>query len=79
MDNIETKLKSVEDLKKQYPKQFDVIGNFDGEYHIKKDPSIPPVQHARRKTPIEYQEKIKKQLDWYEQKEIITKVTEPTE
>ena len=78
VDNIETKITSVEDLKHLYPNQFDVIGNFEGEYHIKTDPSVPPVQHPRRKTPIEYQEKIEKELNKLEQQEVIIKVTEPT-
>ena len=45
-----------------------------GEYHIKTDPSVPPVQHPRRKTPIEYQEKIEKELNKLEQQEVIVKV-----
>ena len=79
LDNIQTHITTVEDLKQQYPKQFDVIGNFEGEYHMKTDPAIPPAKHAMRKTPIEYQEKISKQLDSLEQQEVIIKVTEPTE
>ena len=78
VDNIATTITTVEDLKKRYPKQFDVIGNFEGEYHIKTDPNIPPVQHPRRKTPTEYQEKIEKELNKLEQQKVITKVTEPT-
>ena len=53
----------VADLKRQYPKQFDVIGNFEGEYNIVTDPNVQPVQHAMRKTPMKYQEKIEKELD----------------
>ena len=45
---------------KRYPKQFDVIGKFDGEYHMVTYPNVPPSQHAMRKIPIEYQEKIEK-------------------
>ena len=36
------------------------------------------MQHPRRKTPIEYQEKIEKELNKLEQQEVIVKVTEPT-
>ena len=53
IDNITTKIIAVEDLKQGCPRQFDVIGNFKGEYNVKTDPSVPPVQHPSRKTPIE--------------------------
>ena len=79
LDNIETRISTVEDLKQRYPKQFDVIGHFEGEYHIKTDPSVPPAKHAMRKTPIEYQEKIAEQLDKLEAQKVIIKVTEPTD
>ena len=61
MNNVT--IHDVADLKRQYPKQFDVIGNFEGEYNIVTDPNVQPVQHTMRKTPIEYQEKIEKELD----------------
>ena len=44
--------------------KFDVIGNFEGEYNIVTNPNVQPVQHAMRKTPIEYQEKIKNWTKW---------------
>ena len=69
----------VEDLMRRYPDRFDVIGKFEGEYHMVTDPNVPPSQHAMRKVPIEYQEKIEKELDRMEEQGIITKVTEPTE
>ena len=75
----EGRIRSVADLMKRYPKQFDVIGKFEGEYHMVTDPNVPPSQHAMRKIPIEYQEKIEKELDRMEEQGIITKVTEPTE
>ena len=33
-----------------------------GEYDIKVDPTVLPVQHGRRKVPIEYKEEIEKEL-----------------
>ena len=75
----EGRIRSVADLMKRYPKQFDVIGQFEGEYHMVTDPNVPPSQHAMCKIPIEYQEKIEKELDRMEEQGIITKVTEPTE
>ena len=69
----------VTQLMEHYPEQFDIIGNFQGEYHMVTDPNVPPVQHAMRKTPIEYQEKIGQELDRMVEQGIITPVTEPTE
>ena len=42
------KISSVEDLLKLYPNSFDRLGSLKGEYDIKVDPTVPPVQHARR-------------------------------
>ena len=52
-------INSVEDLIKLYPNSFDRLGSLKGEYDIKVDPTVPPVQHARRKVPIESKEAIK--------------------
>ena len=43
------------------------------------DHSVPPVQHARRKVPIECKEQIEKAVQKTEDLQIITPVTEPTE
>ena len=75
----ERPIQRVEDLQRRYPELFDVIGKFEGEYHMVTDPNVPPSQHAMRKMPIEYQEKIEKELDRMQEQGIITKVTEPTE
>ena len=40
--------------------------------------TVPPVQHGRRKVPIEYKEEIKKELAEMVWQRIITKQTEPT-
>ena len=34
-----------------------------GEYDIKTDPSVPPVQHGRWKVPIEHKAEIEKELN----------------
>ena len=47
-----------------YPNSFDRLGSLKGEYNIKKDPSVPPVQYARRKVPIKSKEAIEKELDY---------------
>ena len=50
-----------------------------GVYTIHLDPSIPPVQHARRKIPTECREAIEKLLQDMVDQGIIAPVTEPTE
>ena len=67
---------STRDLQAFFPNSFDCIGDMKGEYDIKTDPTVPPVQHGRWKLPIEYKEEIKKELA-----EMVwqgTKQTEPT-
>ena len=68
---------STRDLQVLFPNSFDCIGDMQGEYDIKTDPTIPPVQH-RWKVPIKYKEEIKKELAEMVQQGIITKQTEPT-
>ena len=53
-------------------------GNMSGEYDIKTDPSIPPVQHGRCKVPMEYKTEIEKELNDMVQRGIIAKQTELT-
>ena len=50
-----------------------------GQYTIRIDSSIPPVQHAQRKLPIEAREEIEKALQEMVDNGIIAPVTEPTE
>ena len=56
-------IKDKEQLTAMYPNSFDRIGSLKGEYTIKIDPSIGPVQQARRKVPIESKEAICAALD----------------
>ena len=69
---------STRDLQALFPNSFDCIGDMQGKYDIKTDPTVPPVQHGRQKVPIEYKEEIKKELAEMVQQGIITKQTEPT-
>ena len=69
---------STRDLQALYPNSFDCIRDMQGEYDIKTDPTVPPVQHGRRKVPIEYKEEIEKELAEMVWQRIITKQTEPT-
>ena len=57
-------INSVEDLIKLYPNSSDRLGSLKGEYDIKVDPTVPPVQHARRKVPIESKAAIKEAIDY---------------
>ena len=61
-----------------YPNSFDCISGMQGEYDIKTDLSVPPVQHNRHKAPIKYKEEIKKELSEMVQQGIITQQMEPT-
>ena len=69
---------STRDLQALFPNSFNCIGDMKGEYDIKTDPTVPPVQHSRQKVPIEYKEEIEKELAEMVQQRIITKQTEPT-
>ena len=71
-------INSTRDLQALYPNSFDCIGDMQGEYDIKIDPTVPPVQHGRQKVPIEYKEEIEKELAEMVHQRIITKQTEPT-
>ena len=71
-------INSTKDLQTLYPNSSDRIGNMSGEYDIKIDPHVPPVQHGRHKVPIEYKAEIEKELNDMVRQGIITKQTEPT-
>ena len=71
-------INSTRNLQVLFPNNFDCIGDMQGEYDIKTDPTIPPVQHGRQKVPIEYKEEIEKELADMVQQGIIIKQTEPT-
>ena len=69
---------STRDLQALFPTNFDCIRDMQGEYDIKTDLTVPPVQHGRWKVHIEYKEEIEKELAEMVQQRIITKQTEPT-
>ena len=58
---VGTLITDKEQLTAMYPNSFDRIGSLKGEYKI--DPSVGPVQPARRKVPIESKEAICVALD----------------
>ena len=57
-----TSIESTRDLQALFPNSFDCIGDMSGEYNIKTDLTVLPVQHGRRKVPIEYKDEIEKEL-----------------
>ncbi|KAL9977436.1 hypothetical protein ACROYT_G014839 [Oculina patagonica] len=56
-------VKDKQDLIAQYPECFNDIGEFQGEYHITLDPSVPPVVHPPRRVPISLRDNLKSELD----------------
>ena len=70
-------INSTRDLQALFPNSFDCIGDMQGEYNIKTDPTVPPVQHGRRKVPIEYKEEIEKELAEMVRQGIITSRLSP--
>ena len=72
------KISSVEDLLKLYPNSFDRLGSLKGEYDIKIDPTVPPVQQARRKVPIESKAAIEEAIDYMVKQDILEPQIEPT-
>ena len=72
------KISSVEDLLRLYPNSFDWFGSLKGEYDIKVDPTVPPVQHARRKVPIESKAAIEEAIDYMVKQDILEPQIEPT-
>ena len=69
----------TQDLQRQYPDQFDRIGNFPGKYHIVLDENAHPTISAPRKCPIKIKDELKSELENMEQQGVIRRVTEPTD
>ena len=68
-----------EALTKNYPQVFsEGIGKLAGEYHIRIDSTVDPIQHAPRRVPVALRTKVKEALEDLEQQEIIAPVTSPT-
>ena len=73
-----TSINSTRDLQALFPNSFNCIGDMLGEYDIKTDHTVLPVQHGKWKVPIEYKKEIEKELEEMVCQGIITKQTEPT-
>ena len=67
------------DIIRQFPRVFaEEVGQLEGEYHIKLDTTIFPVQHAPRRVPVAQRDQLKAELDKMTEQGIITPVTAPT-
>ena len=67
------------DLIRQFPRIFaEEVGQLEGEYHIKLDATISPVQHAPRRVPVALRDQLKAELDKMTEQGIIAPVTAPT-
>ena len=54
------------------------MGCLEGEYHIRLNADIDPVQHAPRRVPVALRERLQETLDDLVQQDILAPVTEPT-
>ena len=62
-----------ETLIEQYAEVFsEEVGKLAGEYHIRIDSSIDPVQHVPRRVPVALTTKVKEALEDLEKQEIVT-------
>jgi len=56
----------------------DGVGLLDGEYHIRIEPGVDPVQHAPRRVPVAIREQLRSTLEELALQDIIAPVTQPT-
>ena len=75
---VGAKITDKEQLTAMYPNSFDRIGSLKGEYTIKIDPTIAPVQQARHKVTTESKEAICMALDSMITGDILESQIEPT-
>ena len=54
------------------------LGSLKGAYDIKVDPTVPPVQHARRKVPIKSKQAIEEAIDYMVSEGILEQQIKPT-
>ena len=70
---------ALDELVKEYEDVFTGLGCLPGEYHIKVDTNIAPVQHVPRRVPVPLKAKLKTKIEEMEKQGIIVKETGPTE
>ena len=70
---------SKEEVKKNFPKIFQGLGNLGEEYHVKLRPDAEPYAlFAPRRIPLPLRPKVIEELERMEKAGVISKVTEPT-
>ena len=62
----------------EFPDVFTGVGCLEGNYSIRVNDNIPPVEHPPRKVPAPLRETLKTELDNLVKNGILAKVTEPT-
>ena len=68
-----------EEIIAKFPTVFsDQVGQLDGEYTIRIDPNVQPVQHAPRRVAVALRTQLKETLNTLVEKEVIAPVTTPT-
>ena len=68
-----------ERLINQHPMVFSKnVGQLEGEYHIRLNTSIEPIQHAPRRVPVAIRDQLKETLDGLVHRDIIAPVAKPT-
>ena len=64
----------------RYPKVFkEGVGKIAGNYNIRLNPRVMPVQHAPRRVPVALRQRLKETLNSMVRANIIAPVTEPTQ
>ena len=67
-------INNIGELIRQYPQQFDQIGELPTAHTLVVDPNVPP-----RRTPIALKDKIKAELDKMVEQQVTRRIEEPTE
>ena len=72
-------MNSRTDVINAYPDVFQGLGHMPGTVHLELDKSATPTVMPPRRVPVALKDKLKTELDRMEERQIITKVVEPTD
>ncbi|XP_022099928.1 uncharacterized protein LOC110984244 [Acanthaster planci] len=72
-------MNSRTDVINAYPDVYQGLGHMPGTVHVELDKSATPTVMPPRRVPVALKDKLKTELDRWEERQIITKVVEPTE
>ena len=73
------KYTSKEQLIELHPNIFGYgVGKLEGEYHIRLNKDVTPIQHSPRRVPVALRDRLKETLDSLVAQHIIVPVTQPT-